>query len=137
MFEGAILIVDSTINQKDVAQEGDNFGHISYIQTHDELKDQTNYNSSFVMLKSKCFDSNWYLHSRAYGHVTGLVENISKVERNDFLIKSVGRQCHLVAKKSNVMFNHDSRIKQVEDVLLVSGVTKNLLLVSSITYKGC
>jgi hypothetical protein len=31
MFEDVGMIVDSTINQKDVAQEGDNFGHISYI----------------------------------------------------------------------------------------------------------
>jgi hypothetical protein len=58
MFEVAIMIVDSTINQKDVVQEGANFGHINCIQIYDELKDQANYNSSFMMLKSECFDSN-------------------------------------------------------------------------------
>jgi hypothetical protein len=84
MFEAMVMIVDSMINQKDVVQEGDNFGHISCIQAHDESKDQTNYNSSLVMLKSECFDSNWYLDSGAYRHVTRLVKNINKVEKMIF-----------------------------------------------------
>jgi hypothetical protein len=33
MFEVVVMIMDSMINQKDVVQEGDNFGHISCIQT--------------------------------------------------------------------------------------------------------
>lgn len=53
------------------------------------------------------------------------------------IIKSARKHCHSVTKKSSILFNHDSRIKQVENVHLVSGVTKNILYVGSIRDKGC
>jgi hypothetical protein len=98
MFEAVVMIVDSMINQKYVVQEGDNFGHISCIQAHDELK-EANYNSSLVMLKLECFDSNWYLNLGAYRHVTKLAKNISKVEKMTFHNKFNWRTMPLSCQK--------------------------------------
>jgi hypothetical protein len=53
------------------------------------------------------------------------------------IIKSVGRHCHSITKKSSILFNHDSKIKQVENVFFVLGVSKNILFVGSIIDKGC
>ncbi len=67
-----------------------------------------------------------------------LTKNINKLEKTRLsIIKSAGRQYHLVIEKGSVLFNHDSRVKQVENVLLVLRMTKNLLYVGSITNKGC
>lgn len=99
MFEVVVMITDSMINQKDVVQEGDNFGHISCIQAQDELKDQTNYNSSLMTLKSKCFDSNWYLDLGVYRHVIKLAKNINKVEKMTFHNKIIWRTMPLSCQK--------------------------------------
>ncbi len=130
--------MDSMINQKYIVQEGDNFRHISCIQAHDELKDQTNYiHLSWCWNKNALIQIGIWIQELIIGMWLDLLGTSARWKKWFSIIKSIGGQCHLVIEKGNIMFNHDSRVKQVEYVLLVLRVTKNLLFVGSIINKGC
>nr|PNR27147.1 hypothetical protein PHYPA_030628 [Physcomitrium patens] len=82
--------------------------------------------------------ASWYLDSGATKHVTGDPSKMYELKTvEDSNVRLAGGTSHSVLGKRNELFKSDGQVNRISNVLYVSGVTKNLLSIGSITDQGC
>jgi hypothetical protein len=83
-------------------------------------------------------DTIWYLNFRSSTHVTRNSNHFSKLKTNvnPIIFKFIGGHTHVICGKRDIALSHNGLIKLVHDILYVPNITKNLLFVGVMTYKG-
>ena len=82
-------------------------------------------------------DSGWYLDSGATQHVSGDRSHFTSLDQFSGNVKIADGQSHQISGKGSVHFTLPSgEIKDINGVLYVPGLRKNLLSIGSLTDKG-
>ena len=82
-------------------------------------------------------DSVWYLDSGATQHISSDCSNFTSLDQFSGNVKTAGGQSHQISGKGSVHFTLPSgEIKDINGVLYVPGLSKNLLSIGSLTDKG-
>jgi hypothetical protein len=84
-------------------------------------------------------ESTWYLDLRTLMHMTRNphIFNMVKKDSNFTIIKLTIGHSNAIKVNEDEFFPHVDRPHQIEDVLYVLGVIKNIIFIRAITNKGC